>query len=364
MPSQAAIVNRIHSAARGSALLLLFFFLKPSLSLAFPMQDDQTAGSMANDSRKRNNYWHRVDLGLFDGKIKTSPPDSFRYERRLEVLANVGVDRFITSRFAARLNVKGEYSRMRLSDDSQPPTIIDHTRTVYRPSFDLTFVTDKGLELFGGVVAEIEPENKLVSETPNGESSTKYGGSSMFARRFGLVRRAGAWSGGFYYQLDTVGERTVEQTAFDGTSLASDEALFMPSRMGIFGAFSAYSLVWDFELGFVQARGAGPKDDTGNTAYTDNFEAKAGSFYPIGSGFGLKMGVNHKTQSYANSAYINLDTIPATAIKAVLTFGTVDSHNFLGVIYGFGSDGQSLPEFNSSYEYKAVAITSGVFMPM
>lgn len=356
----AASAKRIYVALGCNVLLVVF----ATTASAFPMQDDQTAGSMANDSRKRNNFWYHVDLAGFDGKVKTSPPDTYRYDRRIEVLTNVGVDRFITSRFAARLNIKGETSRKRLSDDTKPPTIIDHTRTVYRPSLDLTFVTDKGLELFGGVVGEIEPANKMVSDTQNGESSTKYGGSSMLARRFGVVRRAGAWSGGFYYQLDEDGERTVNQTAFDGSTLESDEALFMPARMGIFGAFDAYRMYWDFELGFVQARGAGPKDDTGNTAYTDYFETKAAGFYPFSSGFGLKLGVNHKTQSYANSAYINLDTIPATAVKALFVFGSADKHNFFGVIYGFGKDGQSLPEFNSTYEYKAVALTMGVFMPM
>lgn len=331
---------------------------------AFEMQDDQTAGSMANDARKRHNYWHRLDLSVFDGRVKTSPPDSFRYDRRLGLLANIGADRFITQRVGARLNVKGEYVRKRLSDDSDPPTIIDHNRAIYRPSLDLTFVTDKGLELFGGLVGEIEPENEMVSDTVNGQSTTKYSGSTMWARRFGVARRAGAWSGGFYYQLAAEGTRKVEQTAFDGTSLAAEEDLFLPSRMGIFGAFSAWRVLWDFELGFTQARGAGPRDDTGNTAYTDYFEAKLASLYTIGSGLGLKFGVSHKTQSYANSAYINLDTIPATAVRALMIIGSADSHNFFGVIYGFGSDGQSLPEFNSSYEYKAAALTTGLFIPL
>jgi hypothetical protein len=339
------------------------FFLTTGAG-AFEMQDDQTAGSMANDARKRNNYWHRLDLGVFDGRVKTSPPDSFRYDRRLELMANIGVDRFLTQRIGARLNVKGEYTRKRLSDDTDPPTIIDHNRMRYHPSLDFTFVTDKGLELFGGAVAEMEPANEMVSETVNGESTTKYGSSTLIARRFGVVRRAGAWSGGFYYQLDTEGKRAVEQTAFDGTSLSTEEDLFLPSRMGIFGAFSAWSALWDFELGFIQARGAGPRDDTGNTAFTDYFEAKLAGIYPLGSGLGLKFGASHKTQSYANSAYINLDTIPATAIRALMIIGSAESHNFIGVIYGFGSDGQSLPEFNSTYEYKAAALTTGLFIPL
>ena len=99
-----------------------------SQTYAFPMQDDQTAGSMANNSKKRNNYWHHLDLGLFDGKIKTSPPDSFRYDRRAEVAANFGFDWLISGRFGTRINIKGDFVRKRLSDDSEPPTIFDQTK--------------------------------------------------------------------------------------------------------------------------------------------------------------------------------------------------------------------------------------------
>ena len=134
--------------------------------------------------------------------------------------------------------------------------------------------------------------------------------------------------------------------------------------MGIFGAFSAYSLIWDFELGFIQARGVGQKDETGNTAFTDHFDAKLGSLFMFSSNVGLKTAVSHRTQSYANSAYINLDTIPATTVRSAVIFGTADSHNYIGIIYGFGRDGQSLPEFNSTYEYKAMALTTGLVIPL
>ena len=356
---------RMPCAAKSLLIVcLVIFSLVPSMSYSFPMQDDQTAGSMANDAKKRNNYWHHLDLGLFDGRIKTSPPDSFRYDRRAEVAANFGFDRMITGRIGTRLNIKGDLVRKRLSDDSVPPTIFDTTIQTYRPSIDFTFVTDKGLELFGGVIAEIQPENSMISETQNGKSTTTYGDSKLLARRFGVVRRAGAWGGGFYYQLSTESKRSITQTAFDGTSIESNETIFLPSRVGIFGAFSAYSLFWDFELGFIQARGVGQKDDTGNTMFTDHFDAKLGALYMFGSNVGMKSAVSHKTQSYANSAYINLDTIPATTVRTSIVFGTPESNNYIGIIYGFGRDGQSLPEFNSTYEYKAAALTTGLVIPL
>jgi len=345
-------------------VLAFLFCVYTSNSLAFPMQDDQTAGSMANDAKKRNNYWHHLDLGLFDGKIKTSPPDSFRYDRRIEVLANFGFDRMISGRFGTRVNIKGDVVRRRLADDTVPPTIFDQTVQTYRPSIDFTFITDKGLELFGGLVGELQPKHSMVSETQNGKSTTTYGDSKLVARRFGVVRRAGVWSGGFYYQLSTESKRNVTQSAFDGTALDIEETISLPSRMGIFGAFNAYSLLWDFELGFIQARGVGQADDSGNTAFTDHFDAKLGSFLMLSANVGLKGGVSHRTQSYANSAYINLDTIPATTVRSSIIVGTIDRHNYFGLIYGFGRDGQSLPEFNSSYEYKALALTTGLVIAL
>ncbi len=329
------------------------------LATSFPAQDDQTAGTMAINFNKQNNAWSRLDLGVVDGKVTTSPPDTVKYDRRAETLAVLGGEVLFAKRFGARLNLKGEFSKLRQQEAEGPKATVDSTVKTYRPSLDLTFITDKGLEIFAGQEMQIIPAYTETVASSNGESSTAFGNSSVASRRFGVVRRAGAWSGGFYYQMGAEATRDVEQTAFDGSGADSDDVVFIPSRIGVMGAFKAIAAFWDFELDFIQARGKGPKDDQGNTTYTDYFETHLGSLYFFGGSFGVKGSVFHKTLSYANNAFVTMETIPATSVKLLGVLGDDESHAFLGLIYAFGKDGQSLPEFNAEYEFDAFAVTFG-----
>lgn len=339
--------------------ILLVAVLCAPLAAAFPAEDDDTPGSMAIRFNKQNNAWSRMDLSVVDGKVTTSPPDSVKYDRRAETAGSLGAEGILGKRFGVRLNVRGELSKRRQQEAEGPKATVDATVKTYKPSLDLTFITDKGLEIFGGEEMEIVPGYTESVASTSGDSTTKFGKSSVSSKRFGVVRRAGAWSGGFYYQMGAESKRTVEQTAFDGSGSASEDIVFIPSRIGVMGAFKALSAYWDFELAFVQARGKGPKDDQGNTTYTDYFETHLGALYFFSGGLGLDTSIFHKTLSYANNAFVTMETIPSTSVKLAGALGNDESHAFLGVIYAFGKDGQSLPEFNATYEFDAFAVTFG-----
>src|SRR5690606_5413238 len=119
------------------------------------------------------------------------------------------------------------------------------------------------------------------------------------------------------------------------------EIVYIPSRVAVFGEFAAFSLLNEFELAFVQARGMGPRDENDQSIYTDHFEASLAGTYFLGSGLGAKLGVAHRTLSYANNAYVSLDTMPVTSVRALMILGDKDAHAHLGLLYGFGKDGQS-----------------------
>lgn len=329
---------------------------------AFPTQDDQTPGTMANQFKKRRNVWMRVDMGVLDGKVTTSPPDSTTIDRRIESYANFGGEGMLGSRFGARLNVKAESVRRRTSAHEADAPVMDETGATYTPSFDLTFVTDKGLEIFGGVEAKAFGETIREEESSNGTSKSTLSPVNVVGRRFGVTRRAGVWSGGFFYVAGAEKGRGVRIEAFDGSVNETTEVAFVPSRVGVFGEIAAGAL-WDFELNFVQARGMGPRDENGITAYTDYFEARFGNVVMLGSGFGLKTSLAHKTLSYASNSFVTLETIPMTSCKVLALFGDAQSHLYAGIIAGQGRDGQSLPEFNAKYEILGYAATLGFFSP-
>lgn len=331
---------------------------------AFPLEDDQTVGTMAVNFRRQSNIWSQWDLGFVDAQVKSSPPDAVKFDRRLESLAIIGGEAGIAKRWGLRVNVKAEYSRRKEAEQDAPRAVVESTRKTYTPSVDATFVTDKGLELFAGVAAQqTQPYTETVTSSA-ASSQTAFDRSLLLARRFGVVRRSAAWTGGFYYVLGVEKDRGFRQSASDGSELRGQETVFIPSRMGVFGQFGVMGSTCDLELNFVQARGMGPSDSRGVTVYTDYFEARASSYVEFGSGIGLKLGGAYKTLSYASNAFVSLDTMPVESVRLLMIFGKLEAHAFAGVIGSYGKDGQSLPELNAQYKLTAFAATSGFIFPL
>jgi hypothetical protein len=330
---------------------------------AYTGLDEQTPGTLALQFRKQSNAWARVDSGFVDGKVETSPPETIKFDRRLETLVTTGFDAFF-KRFGVRGNLKVDYVRRRMEDEEEPKAVDDEETTTYQPSVDFTFVTDKGLELFVGVQASYMPGYTHTTDTPTADSRTEYGKSLLQAPRLGVTRRANVWSGGFYYVAGDDSTRSYETTASDDTTVSGDEQIFEPPKVGVAGEVEAGSNTYDFELLFIQARGKGPKDDSNNTLYTDHFEVRLNALVGIGSGFNLKAGAAHRTLAYANNANVNLDTIPVTTLRTGVVLGSVESHGFFGLAYSIGRDGQSLPEFNADYQLDAYAFSAGFLLAL
>src|SRR5690606_7783011 len=130
-------------------LSMLLGLLNADLAAAFPTQDDQTPGMLALHYRKKSNWWLRLDAAVVDGKVTTSPPDLEKLDRRLETFTMAGFDSNF-NRWGLRLNVKAESSTRRQAEKDPPKAQVDATIVTMRPSIDITFETDKGLEIFFG----------------------------------------------------------------------------------------------------------------------------------------------------------------------------------------------------------------------
>ena len=347
---------------RVAKILTLFVIVCASGgAVAFTGQDEQTPGYLALQYARRSHVWSRLDLGGVDAQVKTSPPGSVRFDRRAEGFAVLGFDAQVGSRLALRLNVKGTYSKQRQSQKDQAQSVVDQTQKVYIPSADLTFITSQGLEIFAGAEDQLIGAYNQKITSVNGVSTTHVHKSAVLAPHIGVVRRAGTWSGGFYYVRGGHVQRDIDQSAFDGSGITSKDVAFVPPRLGVMGAANVGRSSIDFELGFVQARGQGLIDDKGRTIYADYFQSRIGTLLDFG-GMALKSSVFYQTQSYASSAYVTTDTMPVSALKLLLLFGAPTDHAFIGVTAGYGKDGQSQPEFNASYRFLALAPTMGVLL--
>jgi len=339
-------------------LTLTVTLCSAGVAAAFTGQDEQTPGYMAMQYARRSHVWNRLDLGGVDAQVKTSPPGSVRLDRRVEGFAVIGFDAAFGSRFGLRLNVKGLYSKQRQSQKDQTQSVTDQTPQTYTPAADLTFLTDQGLEVFAGAEDQINSAYNQTVTSAVGVSTTHIHKAAVLAPHFGIVRRAGAWSGGFYYVLGGHRQRDIDQSAFDGSGITSQDIAFVPPRLGVTGQFAAAKSLIDFELGFVQAHGQGLTDDKGRTIYSDYFQTRFGMLIDFG-GIGFKSSVFYQTQSYDSSAYVSVDTMPVSALKLLLLLGAPTDHAFIGVTAGYGKDGQSQPEFNASYRLLALAPTIG-----
>lgn len=343
-----------------AAALAPFFLCSRAAAIA--TADDQTPGGMALRFGRKSNAWGRLDLGIFDGRVKTSPPDAVTVERRVEGVSTLGFDAALGAQFAARLNVAASASKQRQMHVQEPQATVDRSLQILAPALDLTFITDKGLELFAGALQEIHPAYNQTVTSANGVSTTRFHQAVVVAQRLGVVRRTGQWGGGFYYQQGARVERVVDQLAFDGSGSTTSDLVFVPSTVGVMAEFKGLGAVWGFELAFVQARDLGPRDAKNNALYTDYFQGRGGATFDLGGSLGLRVGGSYQTLSYGNSAFVTLDTIPMSTLQLLLLFGGPGQHGFIGMTGAFGKDGQSQPQFNASYQAFAVGATIGYLL--
>ncbi len=336
-------------------LVHIFHFFLIWLTLSHsPFLLAESPGDYGLSYQKKNRFLIFASQAVLDGSIETSPPDATRIDRRLVSDIKAGAEGPFAGRFGYRLFLAGTSILKRETDDMEPESIADTKATVMSPLASLTFITDQGLELFAGIQLDSHGKKTYESASASGTSKRTTEPAVASAQHFGVIRRSGgAWAGGFYYVLGDETKQDVNVTAFDGSTLSATENIFIPSRFGVLGQFSEYN----FALDFIQARGFGPTDDEGRTTMGDHFYARVGRTWPIGIFFE----VSHRTLAYESNAYVTLDTIPVTSFKlASVTTGSVEEK--IGVTLDYGHDGQSLPEFNATYDLKTVSLFySGFF---
>ncbi|MHA0111111.1 hypothetical protein ACXYUI_28850, partial [Klebsiella pneumoniae] len=69
----------------------------------------------------------------------------------------------------------------------QPQATIDQTVQIYSPSLDLTFVTEKGLELVVGAMDQIMPAYNQSVASSSGVSTTHYHKTTVLSPRVAVV---------------------------------------------------------------------------------------------------------------------------------------------------------------------------------
>ena len=173
----------------------LFVIFESSSLLAYSIQDDYTPGTGPIKFKKQSHFWMRFDSGGVDATTKTSPPDSLYIDRRIESFLMIGGEAALSSgKMGVRFNLKNSVLKQKGEEAEPPKSPKSSEKLESKAAFDFTYVNHKGLELFAGVEVKLVTGEHSKIESTVATSTITYDDTSLFAPRFGLVRRGGPWS--------------------------------------------------------------------------------------------------------------------------------------------------------------------------
>ena len=149
------------------------------------------------------------------------------------------------------------------------------------------------------------------------------------------------------------------ETGASGDNTGS-EKIHYPTEIGIFGKTQVGSIPTDAEMVLINGSDGGSSSEDGKKMTADNFRLKVAGNYGLGGGGLIRGAFTHRTLSYSDQAFMTLENMPLTAFRLTWLAGNESDHFYLGGIYVFGQDTQSLPQFNAKYRLDVYAGTLGV----
>ena len=323
----------------------------------FPFDDESaTPALQALRYKKASAEWSSERFGFFDGLITNDQTESKHYDRRVGFAGGFGFEQQVLPNLGLRLDLKGEAVMRRQLDSAAPETVTDEKYLFARPMADATYITSAGLEIFVGAVWSFFPAYTQKIESAYVSATTKYGSGNLFAPHFGVTRRGGFGSGGFYYVMGRERNRSVTKSASDGTSVEVTSAVSEPTTAAIFAQFSAASALFTTEVAAVSAGEGGQRTDNGNTTADDYLRISLNSVWSNA----YRVGLNYQSARYSKSMYMDLDSIPILATQVLWVSGGAGSAAHAGFIYAYGRDRQSIPEVNARYKVDALSVVAGV----
>ncbi|MEI8027558.1 MAG: hypothetical protein WCI18_14520 [Pseudomonadota bacterium] len=341
--------------------LFSMFFLISARADGEVLYDEFSTGAMALRYRLRNNSWADFVGAGIDGEIQTTPPGSKESDRRLESLSNVGVDRVIGG-MGVRVNLKSYLAWNRREDTADRVTLSDEHKSRWMPSVDATYVTPKGLELGFGGMLWYEKEHQKTFYSQSIRQSVDYSGIKIWVPRLSILRRSGTWNGGFYYNFGRSQDRSVALRASDGSSLSTSQRIHSPTEFGIIADFSLFGFLHEVELSQIESLSTSDVSSDGKSVEDDFIKMRATAFFPLTANSLVSICMSHRTLGYSSNAFVTIDTIPMTLVRAKLIGGTLENQVYLSLFYGQGQDELSIPEANEFFKVRVFGSSIGIIL--
>lgn len=329
-------------------LAIIIAFYVQAVCVAYPtFLKDDSLGRRAASYDQSFRLWGRMDLAGTDGQVKVAISEETSLDRRIDGYFVVGGERAFTDKVGVRLNVGAQYSKRRVGVDEN---FSDETIWLAEPSAEIIYKTPTGIELNLAANYFLVPSYK--HSEPNG--STEFSEAAFIYPSFAIVKRGASFVGTFYYLVGAETTRTVKKTGADGTSLSTSSKIAKPSRAGLLGVVETGSAEYEAEFAAVFAGEGGERTDDGVTKTEDHLFARVLAQLKL-EPFNPFLQFTYQTQSYSNNAFIALETIPLLTVR--LGIGALTRNSWLALFAAYGSDRQSLPEFNATYEVKSFGLS-------
>jgi hypothetical protein len=330
---------------------------------ALEVFDIESPGSEALRGGRANTFSARSDSVYIEGSITTYPPSSVKLDKRYWQRLKIGGDSHFGSNLGVRYYLDVRQNMQVESEEDEPRSVNELEYVRAFPSLDLLFITSGGLEVFAGYRGLYYGPYEKTTTSASSSSQAQFSSVAARAPRFGFVKRAAGWSGGFYFMPGIEQTRDVSITASDGSGIVSSDKVHAPTQMGVFADFSSFGFNHQFEFSALQAGEGGTQTDNNNNTSEDYFRVKYGLDFNIGF-TGLNFTAIHKRFSYARNESVSLEQISMTGYHVKWVIGSPDNHLFLGSIIASGKERQSIEEFNADYEIKAVGVSTGLLWKM
>ncbi|MFK7872665.1 MAG: hypothetical protein AB8C84_05765 [Oligoflexales bacterium] len=327
------------------------FFSWPLLSSDIQDVLGQRRGIQLLNYEKQSNFWSQFESLGVDQSIETTPPGTKFFDRRVTNYFACGKDVFLGTG-GLRVAIELFHQVIKKEEEQPPKSPVENKVLRLDTAVDYTFVNPKGLEIALGL-HDSYSGSELEKQTSNAISSeTKIEDANLYTPRIAIVKRSNQWSGSFYFRQGSGNkQRRFEKIGSDGTTIEGSSSIYIPGHYGVSGNFWAGPAKIDIDFMVVQAGEGGPESEEGIPVHGDYLD-----IYLRTEMTGIGVALRHRTLSYSENAFVNLDRIPYTALAIYSLLGEPGHGLRVGFLGIYGDDGQSLPEFNASYHKQGVGL--------
>ncbi|MFW7381706.1 MAG: hypothetical protein ACOH5I_23055 [Oligoflexus sp.] len=300
---------------------------------------------------------------LVDGEIHSQSTESITYDRTLVTVLDLHAAFPVSSQLFLRPSVSVNPNMQKIEGKTAPRSITEKTWLEFEAAFEMTFLAQNSLELFLGIHHKTIPAHHSETETSDIKMKDEIASGAINYPVLGVVKRSGAFEGGFYFISGQDKARTVtKKNDFDGSEFRFDDHIYQPTSIAVFARGGLAGVKAYGEFTAVQAGDGGNKTDDGYSVEEDYIRFLFAGTYPLrfGSGIDLVGGLNYKSLSYADNRNVTIQTMPMLGMNLGLRLKQELFPIEVSVIYVNGRDGQSIDEFNASYRVQGLGLRANI----